>query len=74
MDEATSVNKSWVVATQMKDKAPKKLDEEDPHIEHENQIIARVGYVYRLWKTKGFNPKRILVRCAVHAWNAATNE
>jgi len=74
MAEATRVNKSFIVATQSKDKAVIKMEEADPHIEVENQIIARVGYVYRLWKTKGSNPKRILVRCAVHSHNAATNE
>jgi len=74
MKEATSVNKSFVVAVQNKEKPAIKLKEDDPHVENPNQIIARVGYVYRLWKTKGRSPKRILVRCAVHSYNAATNE
>lgn len=74
MAEATRICKSWQVAALRKEKSVQ-LKEDDPHIEDESQIAARVGYVYKLWKikTKGIS-RRICVRCAVHSMNEVTNE
>lgn len=73
MAEATSINKSFIVGTQSKN-APQTMDQKDPHIEVESQVIPRVGYVYKLWKTKGPRSKRICVRCPIHSYNEASKE
>lgn len=74
MAEATLLNKSFINAARKKDSAPVPMsanDKQDPHLEVESQIINRVGYVYKLWKTKKVPTKRIVVRCSIHSYNAS---
>lgn len=75
MNEITKINKSFITAVQNKKFPSKLMEEEDPHIEIESQMISKVGYHYNIWKLKiGSKAKRICVRCAVHSFNKATNE
>lgn len=76
MSEATKLNKSIIAGVQKKSVPPISMENKDPHIEVESQIINRIGYTYQLWKIKtmGGKSKRICVRCAIHSYNAASQE
>lgn len=50
MRESTKINNSILNATQKQDPLKKiQLDGENPFIEDENQIVNRMGYVYKIW-------------------------
>ena len=65
MQEAVDVNNSWLYQSYVKDKADK-MKEEDPFIEVEDQVAARVGYVYKVWN---LGPgRKICIRSTIHSY------
>jgi translation initiation factor 3 subunit D len=65
MQEAVKVNNSWRYQQYIKDKKIN-LAEKDPFIEVEDQVAARLGYMYKIWDIG--NKKRICIRSSVHSY------
>ncbi len=59
MKEAARVRCEYINAVQSKNS--KKLEQDDPFIEDEEQIVAKVGYVYKIWKLS--KELTICIRC-----------
>ena len=70
MKEAARTRNDYINFTQSK--TSKQLDEEDPFIEDEDQIVARIGYVYKIWKLS--KELKICIRCQVHSYIESTGE
>jgi len=71
MREAQKCQNSFIYNCTNK-KETKKMQEDDPFIESDDQVAARIGYEYRLWKLDKNNT--ICIRCTVHAYDRVTNE
>jgi len=66
MKEAARIHNNFQFAMQSKTAEPKKLDEEDPFIETEGQVICSQGYFYKIYNLgKDF---KICIRSSVHAY------
>lgn len=65
MQEAVNVNNSWIYQQYCKDKKFD-LSEKDPFIEVEDQVAARLGYFYKIWKLD--NKRKICIRSRVHSY------
>lgn len=65
MQEAVRVNNSWKYQQYKKDKKVN-LAEKDPFIEVEDQVAARLGYMYKIWDIG--NKKKICIRSTVHSY------
>jgi translation initiation factor 3 subunit D len=65
MQEAVKVNNSWRYQQYIKDKKIN-LAEKDPFIEVEDQVAARLGYMYKIWDIG--NKKKICIRSSVHSY------
>jgi len=63
MKEAKEENDAWLYQSYSKDKFDS-LKEQDPFIEIEGQVAARVGYIYNVWKLA--DKERICIRSTVH--------
>eukprot|EP00349_Pseudokeronopsis_sp_Brazil_P012482 CAMPEP_0202978094 /NCGR_PEP_ID=MMETSP1396-20130829/84638_1 /ASSEMBLY_ACC=CAM_ASM_000872 /TAXON_ID= /ORGANISM="Pseudokeronopsis sp., Strain Brazil" /LENGTH=108 /DNA_ID=CAMNT_0049716963 /DNA_START=948 /DNA_END=1273 /DNA_ORIENTATION=+ len=48
-----------------KKKQPLELEEEDPFLEDEDQVAAKFGYLYKVWKV---GKKRVCIRCTVNTY------
>jgi hypothetical protein len=67
MKEAMDINKSWINFCQ-KQNTKETLEEDDPFIEDENQIAARMGYVYNIYDLDPKGNMKICIRCSVHSY------
>jgi hypothetical protein len=65
MKEAKEENDAWLYQSYQKDKFDQ-LKEQDPFIEVEGQVAARVGYIYNVWKLD--DKKRICIRSSIHSY------
>mmetsp|Transcript_4555 Transcript_4555/g.4288 ORF Transcript_4555/g.4288 Transcript_4555/m.4288 type:complete len:249 (-) Transcript_4555:204-950(-) len=69
MQEAMDVHHQVLYQSYDKSKKNKgkaiELEEEDPFLEDEDQVAAKFGYIYKVWK---FGKKRICIRCTVHGY------
>jgi len=70
MKEAARTRNDYINFTQSK--TSKTLEEKDPFIEDEDQIDARIGYIYKIWKLS--KELKICIRCQVHSYNENTGE
>lgn len=50
----------------------KKLEEEDPFVEAEGQVICSQGYYYNIFKLD--KETKICIRCSVHSYLESTGE
>jgi len=73
MKEAKNINNSFLNCCRSDDVTQTvQLENENPFIEVEDQIVTRVGYLYKIWKIQeadaatGKKEKKICIRCSVH--------
>jgi hypothetical protein len=64
-EEAVNINNSWLYHAQNKN-THMQLEETNPFIEAEGQVVANVGYVYKIWRIDA--KRRICIRSTIHSY------